>query len=233
MVRHRYLITLGALLLLTIPVMAQRGGPRGGYYSRGGSSFGFGITLGSPSSGLSFGYGTGGYGSFGAIGVPGRPYYGGLPYGGGYYGGYRGPYGGTYYPTPNYYVPRTYILPQPYIAPQPYIVPTPTYIVPRTTVVPSTPAPVTPSEMGILITELKPDGTAKAAGLRQGDVILSVDGKRIQSFEELRAALSVENKKQAKVEFIDGSNNQIDSKEVAIVDSKMGITIEEVPLKRE
>ena len=40
-------------------------------------------------------------------------------------------------------------------------------------------------------------------------------------------------KTQASVEFIDGSNGQIEKKDVGVIEGKMGITIEEVPVKRE
>lgn len=195
-----------------------------------GPSTNFGITLGSPRSGLSFSYGTGGYGNYGGFGYGSayRPYYGG-----GY--GYGGFNNGFY--SPGLVVPQTYVIPRTYVVPQTtYVVPQTTYatpVVPVETVTPATPAePATPSEMGLLITELKAQGTAKAAGLRQGDVILSVDGKRIQNFEELRVLLTAAGKKQANVEFIDGSNGQIEKKDVGVVDGKMGITIEEVPVKR-
>ena len=237
MFRTRLFLASTVILLATLPAFAQRGGPpRGGSnfnhnhsnYHRGGTSFG--ITLGSPRTGLSFSYGQSPYGNFYGLGVGGsgyRPYY----YGGGF--GYGG-FGSTIYPAP-FITPRTYVLPQTY-----YVPPT-TYVVPVqpsvTTVTPAAPTPVetttTATEQGLLITELKPQGSAKAAGLRQGDVILAVDGKRIQNYEELRAVLTTAGKTSASVEYIDGSNNQIDKKNVAIVDGKLGITIEEVPLQRQ
>jgi membrane-associated protease RseP (regulator of RpoE activity) len=239
MIRQQALLASAVLLLSSIPALAQRGGPpRGGNnFNRGGTSFG--ITLGNPRSGLSFSYGTGPAGNFYGVGVGGGGYRPGY-YGGGFgpsygYGGAYG-FGNTILPAP-YIAPRTYVVPQTYYVPQStYVVPQTTYIspVPTQTVTPvAPPEPATPSEMGLLITELKAQGAAKAAGLRQGDVILSVDGKRIQNFEELRVLLTAAGKKQANVEFIDGSNGQIDKKDVGVVDGKMGITIEEVPLRKE
>lgn len=231
MIRNRLFIASSLLLFAALPVLAQRGGPpRGGNnFNRGGTSFG--VTVGNPRSGLSFSYGNGPGGNFYGLGVGGGGYRPGY-YGGGYgpsygYGGGYG-YGNTIYPAP-YIAPRTYVVPQTYYVPQA------TSVVPAA---PAAPAPVetaasAPSETGLLISELKPTGTAKAAGLRQGDVILSVDGKRIQNYEELRVLLTAAGKKQASVEFIDGSNGQLEKKDVGVVDGKMGITIEEVPLKRE
>lgn len=218
MISKRFLFATAVLLVAALPVLAQRGGNfyRGGNTYRGGSSFGFGVTLGSPVSGLGFTYGSGPYGNFYGGGY--RPYYG---------GGYRPYYGGGYgsFYNPGLVIPQTYIVPRTYVVPQTYYVPQ------ATTVVPVQPAPAT--ETGLVITELKAQGTAKAAGLRQGDVILAVDGQRIQTYDALRAALTTTGKKSAVVEFIDGSNNQIDKKDVAVIDGKMGITIEEVPLKRD
>lgn len=239
---RKFLLATAVVMMASLPAMAQRGGrpapnaPRGYHpaptnFSRG-SSFGFGVTLGSPYSGLSFGYSNGGLGSpaFGnSLYRPGvGGFYGSGFYGGGLYG--NGLYGGTI-------VPRTFIVPQSYYVPPTTYVPQRTYVVPQTTILPApsvAPAPAIPaaSELGLLITELKPQGTAKAAGLRQGDVILAVDGQRIQSYEELRSVLTVPGKLQASVEYIDGSNGQIEKRDVAIVDGKMGISIEEVPVKR-
>ncbi len=236
MIRTRYLVATALVLYASLPASAQRGGPpRGGNnFNRGGTSFG--ITLGNPRSGLSFSYGNTPFGNFYGLGVGGagyRPYYGGGFGGVGGYG-YGGGFGNTIYPAP-FIAPRTYVVPQTYYVPQT------TYVVPVqpsvTAVAPAAPAPVetttTASEHGLLITELKPQGTAKAAGLRQGDVILAVDGQRIQNYEQLRALLTAAGKKSASVEFIDGSNNQIEKKDVAVVDGKMGITIEEVPVQRQ
>lgn len=258
--RKQSLLASAALVLIALPATAQQrggGGGRGGPppgggrgapapVVRSGGNFGnpgnfsrapstnFGITLGSPRSGLSFSYGTGGYGNFGGVGYGGayRPYYGG-GYGSGFgYGGYNN---GFY--SPSLVVPQSYIIPRSYVVPQTtYVVPQTTYVTPVApvqTVAPAVSAePATPSEMGLLITELKAQGTAKGAGLRQGDVILAIDGKRIQNFDELRVVLTTAGKKQANVEYIDGSNGQIEKKDVGVVDGKMGITIEEVPLKR-
>lgn len=235
MIRTRYLLATALVLYASLPASAQRGGPpRGGNnFHRGGTSFG--ITVGNPRSGLSFSYGNTPFGNFYNLGVGGagyRPYYGG-GYGG--YGGYGyGSYGfNSIYPAP-YIAPRTYVVPQTYYVPQTtYVVPaTPTV----TTVAPAAPVETTTTtatEHGLLITELKAQGTAKAAGLRQGDVILAVDGQRIQNYEALRAILMAAGKKTANVEYIDGSNNQIEKKDVAVVDGKLGITIEEVPLQRQ
>ncbi|MBL8865605.1 MAG: PDZ domain-containing protein [Planctomycetia bacterium] len=245
MIRTRYLLATALVLFASLPAFAQRGGPpRGGNnfnrgagnfnnfnnFNRGGTSFG--ITLGNPRSGLSFSYGNSPFGNFYNLGVGGagyRPYYGG-GYGGYGYGGYGF---NSIYPAP-YIAPRSYVIPQTYYVPQTtYVVPgTPTV----TTVAPAAPVETTTTtatEHGLYITELKAEGTAKAAGLRQGDVILAVDGQRIQNYEALRAILTAAGKKTANVEYIDGSNNQIEKKDVAVVDGKLGITIEEVPLQRQ
>lgn len=190
------------------------GAYRGGYYGnnygyRGGYYGGLGFGLGYGYGGLGLGYGGYGYGL------------GGYGYGlGGYgYGGYR--YGGGYYSSPTVVVPQT-------------------YVVPSTTVVPA--APVTSlasptetasptGETALRITDLKSEGTARAAGLRRGDVILAVDGKRVQTFDDLRGVLSAAGK-EVKVEFVDGSNGQIDQKTVKVEGTKIGVTVDEVPLTR-
>lgn len=222
MIRRPFLLALATLLIATLPVLAQRGGrygragsyPYGNSFYRGGSGFSFGITLGSPVVGPGFTYGP--YGG----------YYGSSHYRP-YYGGYGPSYG-------SFYSPRL-VIPQTFIVPPSYGIPQTSYVFPQAVVGPPTvttpPLAAPPAPAGLAITELKPQGTARAAGLRQGDVILALDGQRVQTYEELRAYLTTSAGKQVRVEFIDGSNQQIDRKTVAVVDSKLGIIVEEVALK--
>jgi S1-C subfamily serine protease len=42
------------------------------------------------------------------------------------------------------------------------------------------------SKGGVVITEVAPDGAADRAGLKPGDVILKIDGKKIDSVDQLR-----------------------------------------------
>lgn len=42
---------------------------------------------------------------------------------------------------------------------------------------------------GVLITDLKPDGIGAAAGLQRGDIILSVNGKKVNNVSEFRSAV--------------------------------------------
>jgi len=46
---------------------------------------------------------------------------------------------------------------------------------------------------GALVADLMPGGPAEAAGLQVDDVIVAVDGKKVTSAEELRAALRPKN----------------------------------------
>lgn len=186
------------------------------------------------------------FGSFGNV----SPYYGGYGYNNyGYNGynngwnngwnnntwGYNNGYGynrfGQSYVVPSqsssyYYTPgTTYATPQ--VVQGAYST-TPST---TTTVTPASGTTTASGRMGLVITEIK-DGPAKDAGLRRGDVILSVDGQRLQSFDELRTSLKGTDKKQVTVEFIDGSNGQTETKKVGVRDSKMGITVEEVPVNQ-
>ncbi|MFN8440437.1 MAG: PDZ domain-containing protein [Caldilineaceae bacterium] len=47
-----------------------------------------------------------------------------------------------------------------------------------------------PKEPGVLITSARPDSPAAKAGLRRGDIVLSVDGEAVNSADELRAKIS-------------------------------------------
>jgi S1-C subfamily serine protease len=42
---------------------------------------------------------------------------------------------------------------------------------------------------GVLVTSVQPSGRAADAGLRRGDVIVEVDGRRVDSVDALRSAL--------------------------------------------
>ena len=43
---------------------------------------------------------------------------------------------------------------------------------------------------GVVITDLDPSGAAASAGLREGDVIQQINGRSVQSAEDVRSALS-------------------------------------------
>lgn len=100
------------------------------------------------------------------------------------------------------------------------------------TVVQATGTASTSGRMGLKITELASDGPAKDAGLDTGDVILSVDGKMTQNFDDLRSALKATDKKEVKVEFWDASAGKTDTKKVMVKDTKIGVTIEETMVKQ-
>lgn len=242
--RTTFCLSIGAALMLTSTAFAQHRGGGGGHAGGGGAHVGgahvggVAHTSGYHPGGVTYHPGTvyhGGYSSgyrggyYGGVGFGiglGYPYYGGYGgygyglggYGGYGYGGYGG-YGGGYYSSPTVVIPQTYVVPSTTVAAAP------------TAVATAPAAPAAGGETGLRITDLKNEGTAKAAGLRRGDVILAVDGKRVQTFDELRSVLATAGK-EVKVEFVDGSNGQIDQKTIKVEGTKIGVTVDEVPLTR-
>ena len=69
-------------------------------------------------------------------------------------------------------------------------------------------------------------GPARDGGLRKGDVILSIDGKRTLTFDDVRAALAASPGKSS-VEFVDEATGRVESRAIAVVGGRIGITVVE------
>jgi PDZ domain len=88
---------------------------------------------------------------------------------------------------------------------------------------------VTPTETALRITEMS-RGTAARAGIQVGDVILSVDGKRTSVYSDLVAAVGG-GRATVQVTYLNADENRVETKAVAVVDGKIGVVIEEVPIQ--
>lgn len=209
------ILTGVALLVMTLDASAQRRG-------RGVTNAGFGIVTPFGNIGNPYPYGTG-YGYNNGYNNPGFNNFGNNRY------GYNNQYGYNRFNQPTYVVPAQN---------SSFYTPQTTVVTPQTTVVPTTVTqasgtqPTTSGRTGLMITEVKDDSPAKDAGLRRGDVILSVDAQRTQNFDELRSVLKNTDKKQVSVEFIDGSNGKVETKKVSVKDAKFGVSIEETPVNQ-
>lgn len=84
------------------------------------------------------------------------------------------------------------------------------------------------TEKGIKITELAEDGAAKKADLRVGDILVNMGGSRIQSHEQLVAALT---KAKGAVEVVVIRGGKRETLSVTPVNAKIGITFDVVELK--
>jgi len=83
---------------------------------------------------------------------------------------------------------------------------------------------------GLLITDLEDDGPAATAGLDVDDTILSVNGVRVQSVEELRAALKNVG---GPVKLVYISDDTDDTEDVMVTPrrGRIGVTMDEVELE--
>ena len=75
------------------------------------------------------------------------------------------------------------------------------------------------------------DGMAKAAGLREGDIILKIDGMRTQTIEELRAALAAATDR-VSIEYLDAASGKTATKTVGVADSKLGVSVAETAVAK-
>jgi membrane-associated protease RseP (regulator of RpoE activity) len=80
---------------------------------------------------------------------------------------------------------------------------------------------------GLLITDLDDDGPAAAAGLDVDDTILSVNGIRVQSAEQLRAAFK-NAKGRVEVVYISDDTGEVEEVMVTPRNGRIGITMDEV-----
>jgi hypothetical protein len=83
---------------------------------------------------------------------------------------------------------------------------------------------------GLLITDLEDDGPAATAGLDVDDTILSVNGARVQSVEELRAALKSVNRP-VKLVYISDDTGDTEFVMVTPNHGRIGVTMDEVELE--
>jgi len=191
------LLALASVLAVADGAQAQRGG-RGGFGGGFGGP-GRGGGFGGPGGGFGVGIGGWGGGRYGGIGGPGF-------YGAGPYYGYGTPYYGGYYAPNVYYAPSV------------TAAPTTSYYGP---VADATTANV-PS--GLQVTEVFDNTTAKRAGLRAGDIITAVGPTRVQTFDELRQALT-QSKGETELSYLDGSSHKMEKTKVTPQDSKIGVAV--------
>jgi S1-C subfamily serine protease len=75
------------------------------------------------------------------------------------------------------------------------------------------------------------DGPAKAAGLQKGDVILSVDGVRVRTYEAIRAVLGrVAEGATVDIEVVTAATGAAARRAVAVRGGRIGVTVEEIPV---
>jgi len=84
------------------------------------------------------------------------------------------------------------------------------------------------SEYGLKIQEVIEGGAAKAADLRANDIIVGVNKLRVQTYEELRLALSIAGA-EADIIFLNGENGKLERLPVKIEDGRIGVSV--VPIK--
>lgn len=87
-----------------------------------------------------------------------------------------------------------------------------------------------PSESGLRIDELVDGGVAKDVDLRPGDVIVGVGKIRVQTFEELKLALSLANG-EVDIVFINGESGKLERLPLTPNEGKIGVAVVPVELK--
>ena len=88
--------------------------------------------------------------------------------------------------------------------------------------------PSTP-QYGLFINEVLPNGVAKKADLRPGDIIVGVGTTRTQSFEELQKAVSAGGN--LEVVFLNHENRKMEKVKMTPVDGKIGVAVTAVTLR--
>jgi hypothetical protein len=89
------------------------------------------------------------------------------------------------------------------------------------------PTPAAPS-LGVRVSEIYPGWPADRGGLRAGDVVVSVDGTRVASVDDIRAALA--GKPAVEMTFRNSENGQMEFTRVAPRDGLIGLNGEPVEL---
>ena len=87
-----------------------------------------------------------------------------------------------------------------------------------------------PDQIGMQIIDVIEGGAAKKADLRQNDVILGVEDRRVNSFEELQTALA-QAKGEVNIIFINGENGKLERLPVMPVNGKIGVAVAPIHLK--
>jgi len=87
--------------------------------------------------------------------------------------------------------------------------------------------------VGVLVTEVEPESPADKAGLKQGDVILKLNGKEVRSNESLRNTISLmaPGTKIKLIIFRDGKEKEVTVEVGSLSKSKFGMDISEVGKK--
>jgi S1-C subfamily serine protease len=86
-----------------------------------------------------------------------------------------------------------------------------------------------PDQIGMQIIDVIEGGAAKKADLRQNDVILGVEDRRVNSFEELQSALA-QATGEVNIIFINGENGKLERLPVAPVKGKIGVAVAPIHL---
>lgn len=119
--------------------------------------------------------------------------------------------------------PQPLVIPQPQPQPQPDVQP---YVIPAPTPEPVRPAPAA-TNTALRVTERVVNGPAARAGIDLGDLIVSVNGKRVRTVAELDAALAAAKGKASIVAF-DPRANKTALREVQLEGGDLGAKAEPV-----
>ena len=65
------------------------------------------------------------------------------------------------------------------------------------------------NRLGILALELLKDGAAQAASLMQGDIVIGVDGRKLESIEDFERALEADSERVVRFQFVRGDRAKI------------------------
>jgi membrane-associated protease RseP (regulator of RpoE activity) len=87
-----------------------------------------------------------------------------------------------------------------------------------------------PDQIGMRILDLIDGGVAKQVDLRPNDVILGVDDRQINSFDELQAALA-QAKGEVNIIFINGENGRLERLPLTPVNGKIGVVVGPIKLR--
>jgi membrane-associated protease RseP (regulator of RpoE activity) len=87
-----------------------------------------------------------------------------------------------------------------------------------------------PEQIGMRIINVIDGGAAKKADLRQNDVILGVEDRRVNSFEELQSALA-QATGEVNIIFINGENGKLERLPVTPINGKIGVAVAPIHLK--
>jgi len=85
-------------------------------------------------------------------------------------------------------------------------------------------------DFGLIITDLDEDGPAAEAGLDIDDTIISINGVRVQSMEQMKTALK-NVKGTVVIVFISDETEEVEEEDITVRDGKLGATLEVVKLE--